>query len=349
MTETSARSGTFVVLFICVGGGIALLDGVLKVGHGATLLYTLTFWVAVVEGCIALVAIVEAGNGIWIRPFKRNLLSVYPLLLLSALLFVFMSPKMEFYPWVHREGGRWLNKNFFLLRNALLLLVTFVLARKYAIESLRESEKRRTYAVLYLFIFVVSQSMVAFDWVMSLEYPWINTLFGGFFFVEAIYAAQAVSGIILFMIFRRSTANAFEPYRKPLRDLANFMFGFSMVWVGLFYSQYLVIWYGHIPEESLFLVERLAHSPLRELSIAVVPLLFVIPFVTLLSKKAKFNSYVVLFASMVVLTGILIERWVILSPRIPIHGGLLVLEFAGMTALFVMLIAGKRNPVTEGA
>jgi hypothetical protein len=292
------------------------------------------------------VAAVETAHGKWIRPLKPILLSTYPLVLLIAALFLLMAGKMEHYGWVRAEAqGLWFDQTFFLVRNVGVLLVVFLLARKFASESLRESEKKTTWAVLYLFAFVVSQSMVAFDWVMPLEYPWINTLMGGFFFVEALYTGIALAGLLLFVIYRSTSAQAFEPYRKVSRDVATMMFGFSMLWAGLFYAQYLVTWYGNIPEEASFLLYRLAHAPWRQLCFAVIPMMFAIPFLTLISRQNKYNPYVVLAVSLVVLGGVFVERCVMLGPRINIQPWVLIVEFAAMAALFYFVFIVRNRPL----
>ena len=92
------------------------------------------------------------------------------------------------------------------------------------------------------------------------------------------------------------------------------MFGFSLMWAGLFFAQFLTIWYGNLPEEVGFLARRLSASPLRELCVAVLFLLFFIPFPALLSTRAKSNPYVVSAAALSILSGILVERYVFLAP-----------------------------------
>jgi hypothetical protein len=116
------------------------------------------------------------------------------------------------------------------------------------------------------------------------------------------------------------------------------MFGFSLMWAGLFFAQFLTIWYGNLPEEVGFLAKRLSASPLRELSVAVLFLLFVIPFPALLSTRAKSNPYVVSAAALSILSGILVERYVFLSPVVRFSPVALAIDFACLLLLFAAVV-----------
>lgn len=271
------------------------------------LLFSIIFGLAVVEGCIALVAATSLTKGKWILPIKKELLSVYPLIIFICFSFIFLDIKI--YPWTEKYNI-WFNKLFFLIRNFVLFILVFLSARKFTIESNKESTKKNFYACLYLFVFVIHQSLIAFDLVMPLEYPWVSTLFGGYFFVESIYSGLAAGGIICFFKYKKDT----DKTKKTLKDLSTLMFGFSILWIGLFYSQFLVIWYGNIPEETKFIVKRISYFPF--LSYSVLIFLFLCPFIILLSKKAKYNPYVVFIVAIFILIGIAIERFVFLIPAI---------------------------------
>jgi hypothetical protein len=173
---------------------------------------------------------------------------------------------------------------------------------------------------------------------MSLEYPWVSALFGGYFFIESIYGGFAVSALLC---LRRSGAPPADPAhgsRSDLSDLSILMFGFSLMWAGLFFAQFLTIWYGNLPEEVGFIARRVAASPMRELSVAVLFLLFFLPFPVLLSTRAKSNPYVVSAVSLSILSGILIERYVFLAPVVRFSPLALAVDFACLLFLFVAVV-----------
>ncbi len=319
---------------ILIGALVAIIGSLGGSGSGGALLLSLVFWVSVVEGCVALVAGAELSNAKWILPLKRGLLSVYPLLLFFAFLFLLIWPQMDLYSWT-KEPGLWLNKGFFVTRSFVLLLLAFFVARMFARESLAGGSKKNLFAVIYLLVFVTSQSLIAFDWIMSLEQPWFSTLFGGYFFVEAFYAAIAIS-IIIYIFYARKAAGSEE----TLRDAAKMLFGFSLLWAGLFYAQYLVIWYGHLPEETGYLIKRI-FPPYAFISKVILALLFILPFIGLLSRKLKTVPVVTGVLSLCVLVGIFLERFLFIVPVVEMNIAIIVVEFLALAILFFATIGSE--------
>lgn len=348
MTRLQMRLRALMIIFVIIVCIITFIEYSLRTSANGSLLLVLSFWVALVEGCVALAAIGEITKAKWLLPIKKELLSTYPFLLIFSFLFLLLSFHMKIYPWTGEEGF-WLNRQFFLARNFLFLILTYLSARKFAAESERESINRNSYAVIYLLIFAASQSLVAFDWVMSLAYPWVSTLFGGYFFVESIYSGIALAGIFYFSLCRKSSRELFNQIEPRLKDISTLLFGFSLLWVGLFYSQFLVIWYGNIPEETSFIIQRISKSPFIELSYLVLLILFLVPFVVLISMKVKVNPYVILIISILVLAGIFAERFLIIAPIIPLNPYALVIEFSGIAFLFVLQVINRESIFPGGS
>lgn len=335
-------TGGRIIPFALAGGIVALTQfGPLARG-GGTLLLALLFWGAAAQGCIAVVAACTLIKAKWIASVKRELLSVHPLLLFVAVLFLFLVPFVDSYPWVGREG-LWFDKGFFVGRNFVLLLLAYIAARRFAAASGGDEEGKDRYAAFYLSAFVAAQSLMAFDWVMSLSYPWINTLMGGFFFIESLFAGFALSGILYAFLYGRPAPAHGQEGRSDLRDIAILLFGFSILWVGLFFAQFLVIWYGNLPEEVGFLLKRLASSPLRELSVSILVLYFLVPFFVLLPGRAKTNPFVVFAVSVAILLGVLVERFIYLAPVVPLNFGALAVHFLCFLALFIMLVRANQE------
>jgi hypothetical protein len=340
-TFLEKKSG-LAILFVLAGALMALLAMSPLEGKGGSLLLALLFWVAVVEGCIAAAAAGTMVNARWVDSVKRELFSVSPLLLLLSFLLLLLIPFVDTYPWAG-QPGIWLRKEFFICRNLAFLLLAYVTAGWFA-ASAECGVRKKLPAAVYLFVFVVSQSLTAFDLVMSLEYPWVSTLLGGYFFIESIYGGFAVSAILCVLTHGKPTGAADPKNRSDLKDLAILMFGFSLLWAGLFFAQYLTIWYGNLPEEVSFIARRMSASPLRELSVAILFLLFFLPFPVLLPTRAKTNPYVVSAVSLLILSGILVERYVFLAPVVRIGGGALAADFLCLFFLFVFaLYRGTRS------
>ena len=347
MSRLETKSG-LVVLFVLAG---ALAVGVAMsplAGRGGALLLALLFWIAVVEGCVAAAAAGTLVNARWVASVQRELFSIVPLLLVLSFLLLLMIPFLDLYPWAGRPGI-WLRKDFFIGRNLAFLLLAYVTAGRFAAAVEADRETKTVRAATYLFVFVASQSLAAFDLVMSLEYPWVSALLGGYFFIESIYAGFAVSAL-LHVLFHRKPSVRFDPEaRSDLKDLSILMFGFSLMWAGLFFAQYLTIWYGNIPEEASFIAKRVSASPFRELSVSVLFLLFFLPFPLLLSTRAKSNPAATVAASFSILSGILIERYVFLAPAVPLNPGALAVDFLVLLFLFVLVLyRGARGTPRTG-
>ncbi len=322
-------------VLLAVGGALLALVAISPLaGRGGSLLLALLFWIAVVEGCIAAAAAGTLVNARWVASVKRELFSVSPLLLLLSFLLLLLVPFVDTYLWAGRPGI-WLRKDFFIGRNLALLLLAYLTARRFEAASGGNGGEKNVRAATYLLVFVASQTLTAFDLVMSLEYPWYSSLFGGYFFIESLYGGFAVSSLLYVLFHRKPSAPSDPEARSDMKDLSILMFGFSIMWAGLFFAQYLTIWYGNIPEEVGFIAKRVSASPYRELSVAVLFLLFFIPFPSLLSTRMKTNPYAVSAVALSILSGILIERYVFLAPAVRLGGGALAVDFLCLLLPFV--------------
>lgn len=318
---TLNRAGIYALLTIC-----ALFIGLTEFGlsdQPGALLLTLLFWATIIQGCIAIVAVCELIRARWIASLRRELLSLYPLLMLLPLLFLFIWPQLDLYPWTEHPT-LWLNKPFFMLRNLGLLLAVFFAARHLARRSLAGLPAGPA-AVVYLLLFVASQSLVAFDWVMSLVWPWVSTLLGAYFFTEGLYAAAAVSALLMLLFQRRKSRDPELPATSHLRDIGILMFGFSVLWAGLFFAQFLLLWYGNLPEEVGYVIDMIGASPGREAAWVFLLGMFLAPFTLLMPAVVKRNHHLVAGVGAIVLAGLFSERLCLILPTVPLHGGAVLL------------------------
>lgn len=339
MTRLSPNRGAFFLPLLATAGVIALVEyGGLFAGRGA-LLPTLVFWTSLLQGSVAAVAVTDLTNSRWTTPLRRQLLAAADLLPLLALLFLLLWPLLDLYPW-HAAPNGWLNRPFFLGRNLALLTATAVTARLFSRRSLHREPARLPFAIAYLFLFVACQSLVAFDWVMSLSYPWVSSMFGAFFFVEALYAGVALAGT-MFLLFDRKAAGK-DPAAR--RDAGLLLFGFSILWGGLFFAQFLTIWYGNLPEEVRFIAERISAPPTRELAVLFLSAGFAVPFLVLLSARAKRNARVLAAVSCVVLLGMFAEKLLFVLPKLPVRPGPLLAENALLLAAWLVAVRSRRQP-----
>jgi hypothetical protein len=340
MTSVTLSRGNFFLLLVVVAAALALLEfGGLTAGRG-TLLVTLVFWTLLAQGAVAVVAVTDLTGARWSASLKRELLAACPLLPLSAGLFLLLWPLLDLYPWA-AAPTRWLNQPFFIGRNLALLLAVAGAAHLFARRSLREDPAKVRHAVIYLFLFAACQSLVAFDWVMSLAYPWVSTMLGLFFLVEALYAGLALAGLLAFFLDRQKRA-VHASWPEHRRDVGLLLFGFSILWGGLFFAQFLLVWYGNIPEEARFITERIAASPTRELCGAFLAGGFAVPFLVLLSARAKRHAGILGAVSLAVLLGLMAEKLVFVLPALPLHLGALLAQNVLLLGVWLLAVQSRQ-------
>jgi Ni/Fe-hydrogenase subunit HybB-like protein len=162
----------------------------------------------------------------------------------------------------------------------------------------------------------------------------VSTLIGPHIFVGAL-----LSGIGILAILGLLTGRAGAPERH---DLGKLLFGFSLFWAYLVFSQVLPIWYANLPEETGFLLRR-TQSPWRSVSIAVVLFAFALPFLGLLHERAKRAPRVLGCLATVQLAGLWLERHLLVvpsvlrsgDPAVAVRDGLIAL---GTLAAFVLAV-----------
>lgn len=331
------KSNTSHLIFIISVIVFLFLEIILKEQPSSNWFLIIIFWLSIAEGCIALVAASELANSKWIPLLKKKLLSLYPLILFIAIFFLIFSWSLSIHPAINNYSF-WLSKQFFIIRNFIVLLLVFYLARRYSQESLTETNKKKIYASFYLLSFVVSQSLVAFDWIMPLEYPWYSTLFGGYTFIESFYSGIAIGGILFFSLSKLVNPENKIKIIEGMANLATLMFGFSLLWVGLFYAQFLVIWYGNIPEETHFILRRISFPIGKNLGLSILIFLFFVPFLLLLPQSFKRKRIVVLSISILIIAGIFVERFLYLLPLLKFNLINLSIEFFLFFILFAEII-----------
>ena len=145
-----------------------------------------------------------------------------------------------------------------------------------------QSALSTAYVILYAFI----MTLVAFDMMMSLNPEWFSTLFGAYYFVVSFYAGLAFLAVVsTFGVKKMGMGNAIE--KKQFHDLGKLLFAFCVVSLDFFYVQFLVIWYGNLPDETRYVIWRVIYDPWAALAWTVLIVLFIIPFLVLLLRKIK--------------------------------------------------------------
>jgi hypothetical protein len=186
------------------------------------------------------------------------------------------------------------------------------------------------YVVVYALVFTT----VAFDMIMALQPHWFSNLLGAFYFMGSFLGAHML--LVFLMLFGGAATGVaifISPHQR--HDLGKLCFGFTVFWAYLMWSQFLVIWYGNLPEETGFVFARL-WGPWRPVGTAVFLGLFIIPFFGLLGEFPKKFSPTLAFFAGLSLVALFIERYLLVLPSVTLeHGPVFGVPELGATALFL--------------
>ena len=189
-------------------------------------------------------------------------------------------------------------------------------------------------APLYVVLYALVATLVAFDAVMALQPHWFSNLLGGFYFMGSFLGGHTL--LVLLMLYGRKQlliADLVSP--KQRHDLGKMCFGFTVFWAYLMWAQFLVIWYGNLPEETGFVFARL-WGPWLPVGRWVFLGMFLIPFWGFLFVAAKKSPFVLGLFATVSLVALWFERYLLVTPSVtPAAGPVFGLPEAGPLLAFL--------------
>ncbi len=254
----------------------------------------------------------------------------------------------------------WMNVPGWTIRSIVYLAIWNAyrwFIRKNSIAEDTANDNQKTYkknynaSVIFLFLFMITESMMSWDWIMGLDPHWFSTLFG--WYVLASLLVSALTVIAFVTIYLRSK-NAIPGINDShIHDLAKFMFGFSVFWTYLWFAQFMLIWYADIPEETTYFVARFNEYKLPFLAMVVMN--FVFPVLLLLNSDYKSIPWFVVLGGIVILGGHYIDIFVMIMPAtvgpfwsFGIAELSALLFFLGIFIYTVFSAFAKANPIPKG-
>jgi hypothetical protein len=279
-------------------------------------------------------------------------------------LFVWLDPEVVANDKLIQAKVGYLNFPFWIIR-AAIFLIGWNLYRYYSRknclaqdEAKDDSFYKKNFKISagFLVFFIVTESIMSWDWIMSVDPHWFSTLFG--WYVFASFLVSGVTVICLVTLYLKAKGYLEYVNTSHIHDLAKFMFGFSVFWTYLWFSQFMLIWYANIPEEITYFVTRIQDYNLPFFGAVVMNFLF--PVLILINTDFKRISWILVMAGVVILLGHYIDffnmimpgtvgdQWFVGVPEISS-----ILFFLGLfiyvvfTALTKAPLLAKRNPFIE--
>ncbi|MEJ8758258.1 quinol:cytochrome C oxidoreductase [Pontibacter sp. H259] len=221
-------------------------------------------------------------------------------------------------PIISGKSG-YLNTIFFLIRMVLffgLWILFFNWLRRLSINEdlhggLTYYNKSITVSAMFLVIFGVSSSMAAWDWVLSIDTHWFSTMFG--WYVFASWFVSGLAAITLTVIILKQNGYLKLVNANHLHDLGKFVFAFSIFWTYVWFSQFMLIWYANIPEESIYFLDRLGPH-YKWIFFVNLLINFVFPFLVLMTRDAKRQMIMLKIVTIAILIGHWLDFYLMMMP-----------------------------------
>ncbi len=277
------------------------------------------FWLSIGLGALFFTLINNISGSIWnivLRRIHETIMAVLPIFIVLFLPLLFGIPNL--FNWSNPEvvaadvllSGKsgFLNVPFFIIRSGIYLFSWAFLSRKLYQLSIKQDNgstaiihRLKRISAPSIFLFALTVSFAAFDWIMALDANWYSTIFGVYFFSGSFVAALTSLTIITFYIQKKGYLTDLIT-TEHYHDLGRLIFGFVVFWAYIAGSQYFLIWYGNIPEETVWFLHRWEGS-WKIFSMFLILIHLVIPFLVLIFRTAKRNPLILVIISLLILIG----------------------------------------------
>lgn len=251
-----------------------------------------------------------------------------------------LDQKSVYFFWLGSKGGF---PTFYILRMVAFFSLWYwfytLIKKQMLTEDLEGGTQHwysaRKLSAVFLIIFAVSSSVAAWDWVMSIDPHWFSTMFG--WYVFASWWVTGLATITLIVVNLKDAGYLKMVNANHLHDLGKFVFAFSVFWTYIWFSQFMLIYYANIPEETVYFIERLQHSPYSWIFYANLILNFVLPFLLLMTRDAKRHIAMLKVVCPIVIVGHWFDFYNMITPGImQYNGGIGLLEI-GLACIFFAL------------
>jgi len=299
---------------------------------------------------ILVLVVCRAGWSVALRRVVENVIATVPMF---ALLFVpIWIGRHELFVWADAadvaknrvlQGQQpFLNDSFFLIRALIYFVSWSALAVYFSHQSQKQdgsrderiSRRLRTVAAPGIVLFALTLTFAAVDWIMSLDPEWYSTMIGVYYFSGALLASLA------FLIVAITAIQARGPLRgvvtiEHVHDVGKLLFGFTVFWAYIAFSQYFLIWYANIPEETAYYIER-AHGSWATIGKVLIVGHFALPFFFLMPRAVKRSVPLLVAASLWLLVMHYVDIYWCVMPVLLKHGA----SFGVLDATTLLAVGG---------
>jgi hypothetical protein len=328
----------FMVLGLLCMAGTWLVDDALHTRFWSNFLHNSVFFTGIAFMAAFFIAICITAYAGWHTLFKRVWEAFSAFLVPGLVLMLIVAFGVYFgfnhlYHWADAASvesdpilqgkASFLNKNWYLFGTIVIVGAWIFFANKLSSLSRAEDKdggdanfshhrKMRVFAAAFLPIAGFSSAAIIWQWVMSVDAHWYSTLFA--WYSGASWFVSMIAMTILLLLYLKGKGHYNEVTNEHIHDLGKFLFAFSIFWTYLWFSQYMLIWYANVGEETVYFKHRMDEYPVLFFGNLIIN--FVLPFFILMRNdtKRKFGS--VGFVAGLVLFGHWIDFFLMLKPGI---------------------------------
>jgi hypothetical protein len=289
------------------------------------------FWFQIAAGALAVLMLQYVTGGEWGILVRRPLgaaARTVPLFILFAIpiaiglghIYIWANPEVVAHDSLLRQKSVYLNPTAWIIRSLVYFALWSLWAWRVRMLSLKFYKDRSPYVELArrkwsaagLLMIVLTLTLASVDWVMSLEPKWYSSMFGLSFTIGSGLSAFA---FVTFFLTLLSRNEAMEDILRPnhFRDLGNLMLAFTMLWAYMNFSQFLLVWYGNIKEETPYYVTRM-HGGWGVMAAVLIIFHFFLPFTMLLMRNIKDRPQTIAVVTIIILAMRFVDIYWLVGP-----------------------------------
>jgi len=341
------------------------------------LLHNSVFFLMISVASIFIQAAAALAQGSWIVAYKRIpesiganvwVFGIIAIVVLFSIVFG-LGEHNPIYHWVNPGDDKilqgksgFLNKGMFAGFTIVTIGLWSFFGHKFRAMSLAQEKAPVNSTKIYwkvvtlggVFLLVYGLTMMSttpWFWIMSIDAHWYSTLFSWYVFASSFVSGMAL--ILLWTVYLKNQGNLLVVTKEHMHDLGKFMFAFSIFWTYTWFAQYMLIWYGNIPEETTYFKMR-QQGPYGIVFYSSFILNFVLPILVLMTAPSKRNYFTVVFMAMTIIFGHWLDFYQMIMPgplqdhwhinwyEIGIFAG-----FAGVMILAVSRTLAKQDLITQ--
>ena len=313
----------------------------------------------------------------WSAMFKRVSEAIGSMIYyVGALMFIFIIFGSHYiYHWTHHDAvindaflihkSPYLNMPFFIIRYIIIFVAWIFFTALLRRISLREDvvggmqcfTKSEYYSKVFIFILALTFSFGTFDWVMSIDVHWFSTIFAIKNIVSAFFHGSAAITLIVILLYKQGYFQKLN--NSHLHDFSKYMFILSIIWAYMWFSQYLLIWYGNMPEETVYYQTRNSQV-WSTIFYTNVVINWLFPFLFLMLNKIAKNINALLVTAIILLIGMWIDLYVQIMPGsttsetaplgLNVFGFIEIGTFIGFLGVFIFAVSrslSKANMIPQ--